>query len=52
MSIMRETEFPLVIVAMEDIIEIRLRDDPPTTKQISSKLGKAGKIADKKTTKK
>jgi len=52
MSIMRETEFPLVIVAMEDIIEIRLRDDPPAAKQISSKLGKAGKIAGKKTTKK
>jgi hypothetical protein len=30
MSIMKEAEYPLVIVAMEEIIEIRLRDAPPT----------------------
>ena len=34
MSIMQEAEYPLVIVAMEEIIEIRLRetplDKPPT----------------------
>jgi hypothetical protein len=29
MSILKEAEFPLVIVAMEEIIEIRLRDAPP-----------------------
>jgi transcriptional regulator with XRE-family HTH domain len=29
MSLMKEAEYPLVIVAMEEIIEIRLRDAPP-----------------------
>jgi len=29
MSIMKEAEYPLVIVAMEEIIEIRLRETPP-----------------------
>ena len=29
MSIMKEAEYPLVIVAVEEIIEIRLRDTPP-----------------------
>jgi transcriptional regulator with XRE-family HTH domain len=29
MSIMKEAEYPLVIVAMEEIIEIRLKDAPP-----------------------
>jgi hypothetical protein len=29
MSILKEAEYPLVIVAMEEIIEIRLRDAPP-----------------------
>ena len=29
MSIMKEAEYPLVIVAMEEVIEIRLRDAPP-----------------------
>jgi len=29
MSIMKEAEYPLVIVAMEEIIEIRLKDTPP-----------------------
>lgn len=29
-SILKEAEYPLVIVAMEEIIEIRLRDTPPS----------------------
>ena len=29
MSIMKEAEYPLIIIAMEEIIEIRLRDAPP-----------------------
>jgi transcriptional regulator with XRE-family HTH domain len=29
MSIMKEAEYPLVIVAMEEIIKIRLKDTPP-----------------------
>jgi len=29
MSIMKEAEYPLVVIAMEEIIEIRLRDTPP-----------------------
>jgi hypothetical protein len=29
MSIMKEAEYPLVVVAMEEIIEIRLKDTPP-----------------------
>jgi transcriptional regulator with XRE-family HTH domain len=29
MSLFKEAEYPLVIVAMEEIIEIRLRDTPP-----------------------
>jgi transcriptional regulator with XRE-family HTH domain len=29
MSILKEAEYPLVIVAMEEIIEIRLKDTPP-----------------------
>ncbi|GHT88587.1 hypothetical protein FACS1894137_16990 [Spirochaetia bacterium] len=29
MSIIKEAEYPLVIVAMEEIIEIRLKDAPP-----------------------
>ena len=30
LSIIKEVEYPLIIVAMEEIIEIRLRDAPPT----------------------
>jgi hypothetical protein len=30
MSIMKEAEYPLVIVAIEEIIEIRLKDTPPS----------------------
>jgi len=29
LSILKEAEYPLVIVAMEEIIEIRLKDNPP-----------------------
>jgi len=32
MSIMEKAEYPLVIVAMEKIIEIRLKDSPPKKK--------------------
>jgi len=32
MSIMEKAEYPLVIVAMEEIIEIRLKDSPPKKK--------------------
>jgi len=35
MSIMKKAEYPLVIVAMEEIIEIRLRDTPPEKAQYS-----------------
>ena len=42
MSILEEAEYPLVIVAMEEMIEIRLRDSPPT------KPDKPGKIRKKK----
>jgi transcriptional regulator with XRE-family HTH domain len=37
MSIMKEAEYPLVIVAMEEIIEIRLRDTPPDKPAIPGK---------------
>jgi hypothetical protein len=37
MSFLKEAEFPLVIVAMEEIIEIRLRDAPPATKRGENK---------------
>jgi len=32
MSIMEKAEYPLVIVAMEEIIEIRLKESPPKKK--------------------
>jgi transcriptional regulator with XRE-family HTH domain len=38
MSIMKAAEYPLVIVAMEEIIEIRLRT-PPSKPEIQSKSG-------------
>ena len=37
MTIMKEAEYPLVIVAMEEIIEIRLRDTPPVKPAIPGK---------------
>ena len=46
LSIMKEAEYPLVIVAMEEIIEIRLRDTPP------NKPNNSGKPMEKRTSKK
>jgi transcriptional regulator with XRE-family HTH domain len=40
MSIMKEAEFPLVIVAMEEIIEIRLKGDPPPEISREKRRGK------------
>ena len=37
MSIIEEAEYPLVIVAMEEMIEIRLRDSPPAKSYKSGK---------------
>lgn len=42
MSIMKEAEYPLIIVAMEEIIEIRLKDtlsDKPAKQSKSNKTG-------------
>ena len=39
-SIMEEAEYPLVIVAMEEIIEIKLRDAPPVKPDTSGKSEK------------
>jgi transcriptional regulator with XRE-family HTH domain len=36
-SILREAEFPLVVVAMEEIIEIRLKETPPGKHGITGK---------------
>jgi transcriptional regulator with XRE-family HTH domain len=38
-SIIKEADYPLVIVAMEEIIEIRLKDDPPSKTDIPRKPG-------------
>jgi transcriptional regulator with XRE-family HTH domain len=35
MSLIKEAEYPLVIVAMEEIIEIRLKDTPPNKPGLS-----------------
>jgi transcriptional regulator with XRE-family HTH domain len=35
MSLLKEAEYPLVIVAMEEIIEIRLKDSPPNKPDLS-----------------
>jgi transcriptional regulator with XRE-family HTH domain len=51
MSIMKEAEYPLVIVAMEEIIEIRLRETPPIRYNISEKSNKSGKTARKRISK-
>ena len=37
MSLMKENEYPLIIVAMEEIIEIRLRDAPPAKPDMPGK---------------
>ena len=43
MSIMKEAEYPLIIVAMEEIIEIRLRDTLPDKPALVGKSSKQGK---------
>ena len=35
MSVLKEAEYPLVIVAMEEIIEIRLKETPPNKPDLS-----------------
>ena len=45
LSIIKEAEYPLVIVAMEEIIEIRLKDAPPGK---ASRQNKPGSEASKK----
>jgi transcriptional regulator with XRE-family HTH domain len=45
LSIIKEAEYPLVIVAMEEIIEIRLKDAPPGK---ASRQNKSGGEASKK----
>ena len=42
-SLMKEAEYPLVIVAMEEIIEIRFRDVPPPKPDTPAKSGIANK---------
>ena len=37
LSIIKEVEYPLIIVAMEEIIEIRLREEPPAKHEVISK---------------
>ena len=51
MSIMKEAEFPLVIVAMEEIIEIRLKEAPPVRQKMANDSKKMGKTTGKKTKK-
>ncbi|GHV14748.1 hypothetical protein FACS189491_11400 [Spirochaetia bacterium] len=46
LSIIKEAEYPLVIVAMEEVIEIRLKDAPPGRVNRQNKPG--GKEASKK----
>ncbi|MDR1803286.1 MAG: helix-turn-helix domain-containing protein [Treponema sp.] len=43
MTIMKEAEYPLVIVAMEEIIEIRLRETPPDKPGKPNKSGSVNK---------
>ena len=52
MSIMKEAEYPLVIVAMEEIIEIRLRDNPPDKPVMSGKANGQVKTKGKTVSKK
>lgn len=51
-SIMKEAEYPLVIVAMEEIIEIRLRNAPPNKPDIPGKPGITQKSDGKELSKK
>ena len=48
LSIMKEAEFPLVIVAMEEIIEIRLKDSPPVRSDKAGNTAVPGKSERKK----
>jgi len=52
MSIMKEAEFPLVIVAMEEIIEIRSKETSPIKNRNKDKSSKAMKSTLKKNPKK
>ena len=52
MSLMKEAEYPLIIVAMEEIIEIRFRDTPPVKPDMPGKSGVADKPETKRTSKK
>ena len=52
MSLMKEAEYPLVIVAMEEIIEIRLRDASSDKSDLPSRSGKSDKVERKRTSKK
>jgi transcriptional regulator with XRE-family HTH domain len=47
LSIIKEAEYPLLIVAMEEIIEIRLRDVPPGKPATSGKPGVPGRYEGK-----
>ena len=47
LSIIKEAEYPLVIVAMEEIIEIRLRDTPPARSDKPSNSAISGKTEKK-----
>jgi transcriptional regulator with XRE-family HTH domain len=47
LSILKEAEYPLVIVAMEEIIEIRLKDAPPSKPNMPGKSGILGKTKKK-----
>jgi len=51
-SIMKEAEYPLIIIAMEEIIEIRLKDAPPVSPNFSGKSGILNKPERKRTLKK
>ena len=51
LSIMKEAEYPLVIVAMEEIIEVRLRDAPPSKPVIPGKSATPEQQKEKRSTK-
>jgi len=38
LSLVKDAEYPLVIVAMEEIIEIRLKSEPPAKPDVSGKV--------------
>jgi transcriptional regulator with XRE-family HTH domain len=45
MSLLKEAEYPLVIVAMEEIIEIRLKETPPNKPDLSNSKKKGSSNA-------